>query len=319
MNEISGLHDRFFKASFGRIEVLRDFLTGFLPAEIAGALDPDSLRFLNTETIGLSFEKSHMDLVVECRISGTPSQLYLLIEHKSSPDPEVFLQMLRYMVALWTRNRQDDTPLMPILPLVFHQGGRPWNLPLRFQETFGLPEALKPHAVDFAPLLFDLSTVSEETIRERSSHEETMVVLTLLKHAFSGSVEDLLRALGDTGGAFDEMFLFAVLNYAIRAFEVGDPVVVDALSRSFGGEKIMPSIIDEWLEEGLKKGLQKGREEGLKKGLQKGREEGREEGQRKTIEKLLAKGVLSVSEIASILEVNPQWVEQIRQELEKGR
>ncbi|MHB8422784.1 MAG: hypothetical protein ACYC9S_09365 [Leptospirales bacterium] len=97
------------------------------------------------------------------------------------------------------------------------------------------------------------------------------------------------------------------LNYAIRAFEVGDPVVVDAISRSFGGEKIMPSIIDEWLEEG--------RKEGLQKGLQKGREEG----QRKTIEKLLAKGVLSVSEIASILEVNPQWVERIRQELEKGR
>ncbi|MHB1286909.1 MAG: hypothetical protein ACYCYP_10190 [Leptospirales bacterium] len=69
----------------------------------------------------------------------------------------------------------------------------------------------------------------------------------------------------------------------------------------------MPSIIDEWLEEGLKKGLQKGREEG------------REEGQRKAIEKLLAKGVLSVSEIASILEVDPQWVERIRKELEKGR
>ncbi|MHB8422789.1 MAG: Rpn family recombination-promoting nuclease/putative transposase [Leptospirales bacterium] len=315
MNEISALHDRFFKASFGRIEVLRDFLTGFLPAEIAGAIDPDSLRFLNTETIGLSFEKSHMDLVVECRISGTPSQLYLLIEHKSSPDPEVFLQMLRYMVALWTRNRQDNTPLMPILPLVFHQGGRPWNLPLRFQETFKLPDTLKPHAVDFAPLLFDLSTVSETTIREKSCHEETIVALTLLKYAFSGSVGDVLHALGETGGAFDEMFLFAVLNYAIRAFEVGDPVVVDAISRSFGGEKIMPSIIDKWLEEGRKEGLQKG----LEKGREKGREEGREEGQRKTIEKLLAKGVLSVSEIASILEVNPQWVERIRQELEKGR
>jgi len=46
---------------------------GISPWEIAGALDPDSLRFLNTETIGLSFEKSHMDLVVECRISGTLS------------------------------------------------------------------------------------------------------------------------------------------------------------------------------------------------------------------------------------------------------
>jgi len=86
-------------------------------------------------------------------------------------------------------------------------------------------------------------------------------------------------------------------------FEVKDPGVVDAISRSFRGEKIMPSIIDEWVEEGLKEGLKKGREEG----------------QRKTIEKLLAKGVLSVSAIASALEVDLRWVEQIRKELEEGR
>ena len=87
-----------------------------------------------------------------------------------------------------------------------------------------------------------------------------------------------------------------MLNYAIRAFEVKDPVVVDAIPRRFGGEKSRPSIIDEWVEEGLKKG--------------------REEGQRKTIGKLLAKGVLSVSAIASALEVDPRWVEQIRKELD---
>ncbi|MHB1927776.1 MAG: hypothetical protein ACYCRD_11045 [Leptospirillum sp.] len=73
----------------------------------------------------------------------------------------------------------------------------------------------------------------------------------------------------------------------------------------------MPSIIDEWVEKGLKEGLKKGREEG--------RVKGREEGQRKMIEKLLVKGVLSVSAIASALDVDLQWVEQIRKDLEKGR
>jgi predicted transposase YdaD len=55
------------------------------------------------------------------------------------------------------------------------------------------------------------------------------------------------------------------------------------------------------------------------RGPEEGREEGREEGQRKMIEKLLAKGVLSVSEIASALEVDLRWVEQIRKALEEGR
>jgi len=61
----------------------------------------------------------------------------------------------------------------------------------------------------------------------------------------------------------------------------------------------MPSIIDEWVEEG--------------------RKEGQEEAQRKMIEKLLAKGVLSVSAIASALEVDLRWVKQIRQDHEKGQ
>ena len=54
-----------------------------------------------------------------------------------------------------------------------------------------------------------------------------------------------------------------------------------------------------------------GIEQGLEKGIEKGRQEGRLEGRLEDIEKLLLKGVLSPEEIASVLEVDRAWVEEI--------
>ena len=56
-------------------------------------------------------------------------------------------------------------------------------------------------------------------------------------------------------------------------------------------------------EGGIEKGRQEGRQEGLQEGLQQGRQE--------DIEKLLSKGILSPPEIASVLEVDRAWVEEI--------
>ena len=49
------------------------------------------------------------------------------------------------------------------------------------------------------------------------------------------------------------------------------------------------------------------RDQGIEQGLEKGIEKGRQE----DIEKLLSKGVLSPEEIASVLEVDRAWVEEI--------
>ena len=53
------------------------------------------------------------------------------------------------------------------------------------------------------------------------------------------------------------------------------------------------------------------RDQGIEQGLEKGIEKGRQEGRLEDIEKLLLKGVLSPEEIASVLEVDRAWVEEI--------
>ena len=65
----------------------------------------------------------------------------------------------------------------------------------------------------------------------------------------------------------------------------------------------MYTVIDLLRDQGIEKGIEKGRQEGLQQGLQQGRQE--------DIEKLLSKGILSPPEIASVLEVDRAWVEEI--------
>ncbi len=53
------------------------------------------------------------------------------------------------------------------------------------------------------------------------------------------------------------------------------------------------------------------RDQGIEKGIEKGIEEGRQEGRKEDVQKLLLKRVLSPEEIASVLEVDRAWVEEI--------
>ena len=71
--------------------------------------------------------------------------------------------------------------------------------------------------------------------------------------------------------------------------------------------KTMYTVIDLLRDQGIEQGLEKG----IEKGRQEGRLEGRQEGRQEDIEKLLLKGVLSPEEIASVLEVDRAWVEEI--------
>ena len=44
MSELQNPHDRFFRETFSRLEVARDFLTEYLPSEVVAVLNLDTLE-----------------------------------------------------------------------------------------------------------------------------------------------------------------------------------------------------------------------------------------------------------------------------------
>ena len=74
---------------------------------------------------------------------------------------------------------------------------------------------------------------------------------------------------------------------------------------------VIDLLRDQGIEKGIEQGFEKGIVKGIEKGRQEGRMEGRQEGRMEDVQKLLLKRVLSPEEIASVLEVDRAWVEEI--------
>jgi len=80
-----------------------------------------------------------------------------------------------------------------------------------------------------------------------------------------------------------------------------------SLLTTFTQEEEMTTVVDYLRDQGIEKGFQQGIEKGLQQGIEKGRQE--------DIERLLSKGVLSPGVIASTLEVDLPWVEEIARQV----
>lgn len=310
---LSDPHDRFFKSSFGQIALVRDLLRGFLPEPVRKALDIDSLEFVPTEWVGPFFEKTHLDLALSGRLlgaSGGSVRIYVLVEHKSRPDPGLFLQLLRYMVALWSEDEGAGRPLTPILPFVLHQGEETADS-RRFFEHTGAPEVLRPYALDFAPLFLDLGSLDDGEIRGQASRLETVAALLAMKHILRRPLEGMVALFEPIGEGLSDSALALVLRYLVVYYKIEGRERFVRLVRDLHAEERMPTFIEELEEEAMKRGLKQGLEKGLEQGLVKGLEKGLEQ----DIRKLLRKGILSAEEIADALEVDLSKVLGIQREI----
>ena len=100
------------------------------------------------------------------RKDGAAAYIYLLFEHKSYVDNEVALQLLRYMVRIWSATpRSTDKKLHPIVPIVIYHGERAWLVATDFQALLALDEAWKPFVPQFNYILNDFSHLSDNEIR----------------------------------------------------------------------------------------------------------------------------------------------------------
>lgn len=163
MSELSNPHDKFFKETFSRPEIARDFLSNYLPSAVVASLDLDSLQLQSDSFIDPDLQALYSDLLyqVETR-DGRASYVYLFLEHKSSSDPLTPFQLLRYLVRIWERALHEKVKqLPPVLPLVVYHGRGQWRIATDFGELFNGPEALRPYWPTFRYEVQDLGTYSK--------------------------------------------------------------------------------------------------------------------------------------------------------------
>lgn len=124
--------DMLYKQLFGHPEVVRDLLTGFVPAEWTASLDVGAFERLNASYASENGKTRHEDIVWRAKIGGDWVYVYLLLEFQARSDPWMALRMQVYvgllcqdLVAQHRLTRYGKLP--PVLPVVLYHGRKPWR------------------------------------------------------------------------------------------------------------------------------------------------------------------------------------------------
>ena len=292
-DKIPNPHDRFFKSSFSDLALAKDFLRNFLPSGVIACLDLESLEITQDSFVDEQLRSSQSDLLYQVSMeSGDTGWVYLLFEHKSYQDPLVPFQLLRYMVRIWERQVREQLPLAPIIPMILYHGQSAWTSPRSMRDVVRAPDELIGYVPTFASHLFDLSQYSDDELRGNADLKASLLLLKyILSDELPQRLPGLLQLFADLHRQRSGLErLKTVLVYLSSGSErVNAQQLSDALriARDDQGEKLMPTIAQDWIQQGREEGLIKGREEGREAGREEGREEGREAGLRAGIEAIV--------------------------------
>ncbi len=158
--EIDHPHDRLFRAVYSNATEAASLLQAAVPQDLRENVDWNSLRLAEGTFVDDALRHSESDLLFDASYGKGKEriQLYMLLEHQSTPDIWMPFRLLKYCCRIWDADLRDDprrTELRPVVPLVFYQGSRGWSHSTEFADLF--PEAFRicPWVPRFEHVLLD--------------------------------------------------------------------------------------------------------------------------------------------------------------------
>ncbi len=284
MNKVPQPHDKFFKETFSQPKIARDFIQQYLPCEIVGVLDLNSLE-LQKDSYSEKMQEYFSDMLYRVRLKdGNSAFIYFLFEHKSFLDRWVGLQVLRYMGEAWEqmrveakndKSRKRPFKLSPILPIVIAHDEKKWTVSQKFSDLFDMPTEMRPYFPDFSYKLVDLSEASDETIVGLA---ETRFVLEIMRHIHAkelfGEIVRVSRLI--QMGEDDELVSYLIPIGFYYMMQYRSDLTVDDLRKATTwanlpqGDDVMATLADRLRNEGFQLGVQQGMQQGVQQGVQQG-------------------------------------------------
>jgi hypothetical protein len=160
-------HDEFFKATFGRLEIALDYVQKMLPAALVAELDTSKLTRVNGSYVSKALQEYFSDLIFELpfKRQDLECNICLLFEHKSEVPTYPHLQLLRYILDGLEEQLKQKKKLSPIVPIVIYQGKKRWKI--RDLSTYfgkSIPESLLRYLPRFDYHLTHVNALSDEVI-----------------------------------------------------------------------------------------------------------------------------------------------------------
>ena len=129
-------HDDFFKKTFGRLDITRNFLQSYLPLNLREFVDFSELDPRPVSYAGKS--SYYSDLLFKSKLDDKKYGVYFLFEHKSYNDRWSLMQIFNYLAKIWMREKRTKgaKKLSFIIPILFYHGGNGRLVIKSFAEYF---------------------------------------------------------------------------------------------------------------------------------------------------------------------------------------
>jgi predicted transposase/invertase (TIGR01784 family) len=260
--QVVNIHDAFFRQSLGDPALADAFLREHLPPEVASLLGPETPELRPGTFVDEELRQHQSDLLFRVHLKGNRDAFaYILVEHKSTPDPGARLQLLRYIVRILVQwyEREQRLPLPAVLPLLAHQGPKHWELSCEFVDLFGpVQEDLRPYLLSFRHALVDLARMDDEAL---SGEARLRAFLKALKYGRRRDLPDRLDIVLAEAPMLSETDLLAIVTYFDKGpISVHHKLMHEVLQRLVPErkEQIMGWFSQPYYEQGLAEGRAEG-------------------------------------------------------------
>ena len=177
MNE----HDKVFKEIQSVRENALDFIRGTVPEELLCLLNLDTLSLEKDSFIDPDLGEHFSDLIYSCQTAHQHKlKITLLLEHKSQKPANEHLQLLRYLINIWSHETKNHQPLSLIIPIIFYHGDSTWEARLFTERFANYAPALLRFIPEIPYLLTDLQRYDDEAIKRTLFHRDINATMALL-------------------------------------------------------------------------------------------------------------------------------------------
>ena len=307
----SKVRDSGAKLIFENPTLCSQFLREYSGLEIFKNIQPEDVEDMTERFAPMFTEEREADVVKKVKIPEL-GDLFLitLIEHKSSVDFNVGMQLLRYMVYIWEDYEKNMEGLArgisktkefrypPIIPIVYYEDTAEWTSAIRLKDRILLSDTFGEYLPDYQYLLFRLQDQDDEELIEKQDEISFIMLMNRMRDVNAinrlnlpeeyfdeisrKSPEDVLRVIERVVAAYLRQFHvsedeISELTGHVRRRKMGQ------LFEHFEGFDL-PAAREKAKTEGRAEGLAEGRAEGLAEGRAEGRAEGLAEGRIEVID-----------------------------------
>ncbi len=268
--KIQNPHDKFFKETFGKSEVAKDFLNNYLPQEIREIVNIDTLEPQKDSFVNEELQEGFSDMLFKSSINNYEGYIYFLFEHKSYSSKDAAFQLLKYIIKIWEAKikKESANELPIIIPILIYHGKYNWNSKLRLGEMIAgyglLSDQIKKYIPDYEYLLFNISRYSDEEIKGQA---QLRIVLTIFRDIFTKDAnefhESMIRAIEylselddkQTGIEYFETMMRYIFNVRSDLTERDVEKLIAKIENNYPeGSEVLMTLAERFVEKGIEKG-----------------------------------------------------------------